>query len=102
MEAKAFKIKKQCYFWFDDQGGFMVYQLEKASDKQGGLYLIKVGNKNQIFSFSGLQNEAEIYSENEIRMNILLPDQAGVLDHVISKYRFEQIISMFKKSFGEK
>ncbi len=103
MEAKAFEIKKQVYFWFDDKGGFMVYQLEKPRDKQGGIYLINVGGKkDQIFSFGGLQNEAEIYSENEIRMNILLPDQDGVLDHVISKYRFDQLISLFKTNFGEK
>jgi len=103
MEAKAFEIKKQVYFWFDDKGGFMVYQLEKPRDKQGGIYLINVGGKDQIFSFGGLQNEAEKISENEMRINISLPNQNGAPPfNIISKYRFNEIISLFKNEFGEK
>ncbi|MCF7834573.1 hypothetical protein K9M48_00760 [Candidatus Gracilibacteria bacterium] len=105
MEAKAMKVYKQAYFWFDDKSGFMVYQLGKPADGRGlgGLYLINVGDKDQIFSFSGLQKEAELISENEIRIYISLPtEKGGPPFNIISKYKFDQIISLFKEMFGEK
>ncbi len=102
MDAKAYTIKKQVYFWFDDSCGFIVHQLEKPSDEQGGIYLISAGGIDQVFSFQSLK-QVEIYSENDVKINILLANKKNKPPfNVISKYRFDQIISMFKKEFGEK